>query len=165
MGKIEIVSAIKKREADEYAYSATDVKCEVKGLIVKEFYINKTKEKGYTLYDVNRFIIETNEGFLMFNISGDCCSSGYIDHIGMDVMLYETEIKIEDIEAIKMPELTLARTSQQVDIIYGTRVVLTHGHVYIEYRNSSNGYYGSSCLVTMEKEIDLGDYTKIEESF
>ena len=76
---------------------------------------------------------------------GDCCSHTWIESIDAPAALLGT---VQDVEDIEMPDLgNIDGTRyQDVEVVryYGLKITTNKGHVVIDYRNDSNGYYGGS---------------------
>ena len=83
---------------------------------------------------------------------GDCCSSTWFESIEGQECLTGYVVSVEDIELPDIPAREIAaavarRLTGQFDYgehiqYYGIRINTTRGTVIIDYRNSSNGYYG-----------------------
>jgi hypothetical protein len=72
---------------------------------------------------------------------GDCCSQSWIEGIDDPSVLRGTVISAEDVD---MPELDYDHEEHECLRFYGFRIRTTRGVCTIDYRNSSNGYYGGS---------------------
>lgn len=84
---------------------------------------------------------KTNQGDVIYEAVGDCCSESWFYHVlGVDGLLNQRVVEIVNVEMGDAPDDGLGR--QDVDSLYGIRLVTTRGYVDIEFRNSSNGYYG-----------------------
>lgn len=82
-----------------------------------------------------------NGEYLAYRTNGDCCSETWFSAInGATVLDDQTVIDVVEREAADAPG-----TRQDEDQIYGYTLVTAKGHCDIEFRNSSNGYYGGSC--------------------
>lgn len=76
-----------------------------------------------------------------FTTDGDCCSSTWVEHLTVP-------------GGIKGARITGYKDSGTVDSfndpyhdvvqVYSTAIITTAGEIIVEYRNSSNGYYGGS---------------------
>lgn len=78
---------------------------------------------------------------LVVRCEGDCCSHTWIEHLELPALgLPATVTAVEDLDMKKEP------TDNDGDYIqfYGCKVVTDRGEIVIDYRNSSNGYYGGS---------------------
>jgi len=72
---------------------------------------------------------------------GDCCSYTWIEHVSLPAMGFPATIT-------DWRDLDLDRADQDDDgdviAFYGLEIVTDRGSLVIDYRNSSNGYYGGS---------------------
>jgi hypothetical protein len=74
----------------------------------------------------------------------DCCSeTWFADITGFDALIGGTVISAESVP-MRKPDHDDARTRQDEDEIYGIKIVTDKGRSLIEFRNSSNGYYGGN---------------------
>jgi hypothetical protein len=72
---------------------------------------------------------------------GDCCSDTWIESLDTPSLLIGgVVVSVEDLE---MPDLG---QSGEFDVLayYGCKIATTKGACVIDYRNSSNGYYGGN---------------------
>lgn len=82
--------------------------------------------------------IRTTEGTLHGLVQGDCCSSSWIEHLEAP----------NDIAGATITGLTdsgsveVTHADHECLQVYNTAIQTTRGEIVIEYRNSSNGYYG-----------------------
>lgn len=84
--------------------------------------------------------IETDEGALSFVIEGECCSSSWVESIEVPHGVVGAEIV-----DVQVPELRCTNDELHECLrIYECRIKTTRGDVVIDFRNSSNGYYGAT---------------------
>lgn len=83
----------------------------------------------------------------VFETEGDCCSQSWIEH-------YEIP---KDIKGAMVTRITDVQKKEKWDNedseltrFYETRFKTTKGEIVLEYRNSSNGYYGGSLRMVSE---------------
>jgi hypothetical protein len=91
-----------------------------------------------------------------FVTEGACCSSSWIEHLeGVDNILGHLVIAVEDVEIDKV--LPTNRRGYDIDEhgeeheslqLYGVKITTDVGTALLEFRNSSNGYYGGSISYT-----------------
>lgn len=82
---------------------------------------------------------------LTYEAWGDCCSSTWIEHISIPADLYGSAIfDIVEPELPPHPAASLIPEDDRDETIqvYHTAFATDAGHILVEYRNSSNGYYG-----------------------
>lgn len=72
---------------------------------------------------------------------GDCCSDTWIEHISLPAGGFPaTVLEAADIE---MPDLG-EMPDREVVAYYGFELKTDKGHMVLDYRNDSNGYYGGN---------------------
>lgn len=72
---------------------------------------------------------------------GDCCSHTWIENVdGAEAILGRPVLAVED---IPMPDLGSPDEYESI-AYYGCKITTDGGECVIDYRNSSNGYYGGS---------------------
>lgn len=105
--------------------------------------VGKKIAKIYLSKDDVYLKIECDDGHAYyFYCSPDCCSKSWIEHIHINIWFSEnaraiTEVKNTSMKAI-MP------TFQEFDKLYSSCCYVDNELVFgVEFRNSSNGYYGS----------------------
>lgn len=176
----ELPKELRKKIAEALASAITDSFCSstdeeeiedveqesLVGAKIKKVYVNKTKVQGYTLFDVCAVLLDTSKGFYSISVGADCCSDGYIDHIELPYE-YDMEMTGEITEVRAMPNIEApAASKQSVDKIYGLCIQLRKGGALIfEYRNSSNGYYGSYHTIAKVAAPDMDEWVELTESF
>lgn len=79
-----------------------------------------------------------------FGVEGDCCSSSWIEHletpgdiVGAKVLSFDDSGPVTQ----DHPEHDEANGGDSISV-YNTVVSTDRGDIVMEYRNSSNGYYG-----------------------
>lgn len=84
---------------------------------------------------------DTDAGTLCMAALGGCCSESWFYHIlGVKALLGHTVTDIEIVKDDADPPDTYSR--QEEDKLYGFNIRTTGGMADVEFRNSSNGYYG-----------------------
>lgn len=122
-----------------------------------------------------QFICEDGDR-LDFVTDADCCSeTWFADIVGVTALLGESITVAEEVD---LPEPADNRTRQECDSAYGFRIFTAKGCCDFVYRNSSNGYYGGDCDITVNglgegrwgskftlPMIDTGEWKEITEDF
>lgn len=145
------------------------------GKQITKVYINQTKVKGYTLYDIDTIIFEvakdeSQSTYYRLTTRGDCCSTGYIDHVSLPYFseaFDDNSYGVQSVEWLPVPaELVLAGSVQEEDQMYALRIDLDgYDSIFIEFRNSSNGYHGSNFDLDIIPSIEIVNYVELKESF
>lgn len=79
----------------------------------------------------------------------ECCSYTWIENIELPKNIFPT--KVFSVEEIEMPDLG---DMPGCDIVsyYGIKITTDKGHIIIDYRNDSNGYYGGGLVFEKENK-------------
>ena len=76
-----------------------------------------------------------------YPVEADCCSSSWIEHITIPSGIEgKTITGVKD--ARMKPHTPVAQDSWEFIAVYHTAFATDAGEIIVEYRNSSNGYYG-----------------------
>ena len=93
----------------------------------------------------NRVTFCFEDGFARaFGVEGDCCSNSWIEHLELPRDVAGAKLlSVEDSNRITQdhPEHDEENGGEAV-AVYNTRFLTDRGEIVLEYRNSSNGYYG-----------------------
>lgn len=83
------------------------------------------------------------DGFVrQFSVSGDCCSSSWIEHLEQPNDVNGAELlSVTDSAPISQDHATNDPIHETI-VVYNTVFRTTKGDITLEYRNASNGYYG-----------------------
>jgi len=93
--------------------------------------------------DSSSIVFATSDGGLSYTVEGDCCSHSWFESIqGVEALMHGT---VSRVEPLALGGDEDAGDSYSVVKVYGIRIVTDKGYATIEYRNSSNGYYGGWC--------------------
>lgn len=86
-----------------------------------------------------RFDILGEEKPIIGRADGDCCSYSWIEGLDTPAYLLGTVLSVED---INMPGEEYSEEDYEYLQFYGCRITTDKGQCVIDYRNSSNGFYG-----------------------
>ena len=93
--------------------------------------------------DVVRFI--TTTGVVDYECYGDCCSESWVNHVNdIGNLIDATVTQVEEFDFHSMLGIEPEPTRQDSDEVLFHKVHTNKGTCLIEFRNSSNGYYGGS---------------------
>ena len=91
-----------------------------------------------------RFDIDGGEP-IVARADGDCCSNSWIEEVqGLGQLLGSPVVCVEDIGDMPTKEGNRYGYSEEEMTYYGCKITTENGYALIDYRNSSNGYYGGS---------------------
>ncbi len=92
-----------------------------------------------------------------FRVEGECCSTSWVEHlelppdvIGATITAVQEHAPISNTmsDALEAERAILQEQSES-DVVkhhYYSAIATNRGQIWIEYRNSSNGYYGGSIV-------------------
>lgn len=97
--------------------------------------------------------VETTDNYIKFTLSGDktltydtygdCCSSTWVEHITVPNDI-KGAIVTEVTEPVLPPHAPVEEDEYESIQVYHTAFKTDKGEIILEYRNSSNGYYGGN---------------------
>lgn len=82
--------------------------------------------------------LRTTEGDIVAVTDADCCSESWVESIETPARGFPATV----FEVVEVPMPDPQDGPQEVTVAYGLRISTDKGEIVIEYRNSSNGYYG-----------------------
>lgn len=103
--------------------------------------LGKTIDSVYLSSDKENFIIRFSDGFeAKFATMADCCSRSWIE----EFEVYITELKGSLLVDVKDSDTVKHEYHPEHDCLQVYRTIFStdRGDIVLEYRNSSNGYYG-----------------------
>lgn len=97
--------------------------------------------------DMSAMYLDTEKGQFKLEAEGDCCSSTVIDHVDNVDNLLSKVLSFESVEQWvprENPDTYEGSPAADYEDIsyYALKIVTEKGEAFIDYRNSSNGYYG-----------------------
>lgn len=108
-----------------------------------EVLIGKTITGIKIAADKEAMLFDFENDQLVVKVDGDCCSRSWIENIDLPALGFPAKVTaVRDLDLI---------SRQDVDEIeeikfYGFVIETDRGEINIEYRNSSNGYYGGNLV-------------------
>jgi hypothetical protein len=99
-------------------------------------------------------------GSVFASTYGDCCSYTWIEQVDGAEQLIGKVVSVED---VPMPNDIKGKDMYDVIEQYGLKITTDKGYGLIEYRNSSNGYYGGNLEFSnrLRYEFDEKEWEKI----
>ena len=93
-----------------------------------------------------RITFHTDSQSFHFICDASCCSESWINHIsGIECLLGEIVLEVQEIELEEIQEGEKGHSGkQECDQVLMYKIITEKGTCDIEFRNSSNGYYGGS---------------------
>ena len=88
-----------------------------------------------------RFLIEGGEP-IVAKCDADCCSHTWVEHIELPAMGFPA--KVLSVADLDLPGSVEDHPDHDCLQVYGLKITTDKGDLIIDYRNSSNGYYGGS---------------------
>ena len=112
-----------------------------KGEEMNTFLVGKTIMGMKIADDKEALLFQTEQGDAVVKTDADCCSSTWIEHVELPARGFPAEVlAVEDLD---MPDLGSDNESEII-AYYGCKIITDKGEIIIDYRNSSNGYYGGN---------------------
>ena len=88
-----------------------------------------------------QFLVEGHDPIIA-RCDADCCSHTWVEHIELPALGFPAKVlKLEDVD---LPGSKDNHPEYDCLQVYGTKIITDKGEIIIDYRNSSNGYYGGS---------------------
>jgi hypothetical protein len=115
----------------------------------------------YMSADKTKIAFVTNQRTFFFETEGDCCSHSWIEHVTNAENL--SGAVVTAIEEVDMSSLNFKEDYDHIKV-YLTRFHLEGRQPFdLEYRNSSNGYYGG--CISPSKPKSLEDMNELTSDF
>lgn len=118
---------------------------------------NKKIVKMQIASDKEALLFVTDNGDeLIVRVDADCCSYTWIESVELPALGFPfTVIACDDLDMNKEP---LENEEYECLQFYGAKITTDKGDLVIDYRNSSNGYYGGSIVWPGENYFYGGVY-------
>lgn len=88
-----------------------------------------------------RFLIEGGDP-IVAKCDADCCSHTWIEHVELPALGFPA--KVLSAASLDLPGSQDDHPDHDCLQVYGLKITTDKGELIIDYRNSSNGYYGGS---------------------
>lgn len=122
---------------------------------------DKTVQSIHVSEGCDTLIMQLTDGTqLRAQTTGDCCSESWWADIYTPQQIIGSEIQaIHELTEYHPDD---DRSRQDEDTAYGFSIVSNRGICTIVFRNSSNGYYGGTCVWTVLSDDDVIDLSRWE---
>lgn len=119
--------------------------------------LNKKIVKMQIASDKEALLFVTDDGQqLIVRVDAKCCSYTWIESVELPALGFPfTVIACDDLDMNKEP---LENEEYECLQFYGAKITTDKGDLVIDYRNSSNGYYGGSIVWPGENYFYGGVY-------
>ncbi len=102
--------------------------------------VGKTLQAMKIADDKEALLFVTNAGDIVARCDADCCSSTWVEHIELPALGFPAfVIAVDDLD---LPGSDYNHPEHDCLQVYGCKITTDKGEIVIDYRNSSNGYYG-----------------------
>ena len=109
---------------------------------MSNFLVGKTINKMMIADDNLAILFQCADGDHIVRVDGDCCSSSWIESIELPALGFPAEvIQVSDLD---LPGSDDNHPEHECLAVYGCKLTTSKGDIVIDYRNSSNGYYGGN---------------------
>lgn len=103
---------------------------------------------GKTLLDIlitnDKYMLRfiTTDGNMHVSCWSECCSSTWIEHIELPALGFPAIVTA--VEDMDIDKVEWSSDNDERILFYGCKITTDKGHIIIDYRNSSIGYYGGN---------------------
>jgi hypothetical protein len=108
----------------------------------QHFMIGKTINKILVADDKLAINFVCDDGEHVAEVDADCCSYTWVENIETPALGYPA--KVFSVEDLMLAEDEWDEHLDDLTQFYGCKISTDKGDIVIDYRNSSNGYYGGS---------------------
>lgn len=118
-----------------------------------EELIGKSIVSVFVSSDKKLIKFECADGDICYEAYGDCCSESFIELV-LRPNVYGEYMLVKSVEEVEMPSIIVSEYSEHK--LYGIKIHVQdeprdRGHeIFIEFRNTSNGYYGGDLRLTKD---------------
>lgn len=108
----------------------------------QNFLVGRTLTGMKIADDKGALLFNTTDGDVLVRADGDCCSHTWVEHVELPVSFPCVVSAVDDLD-MREPQ---DDGDYEVIKFYGCKIVTDKGDIVIDYRNSSNGYYGGNLV-------------------
>jgi hypothetical protein len=119
----------------------------------KNRLVGKKIEKIYISKCKSAIIFICENGSVGAYCYADCCSYTWIEHIELPALGFPaTVVSVDDLD---LPGSDENHPEFDYLQVYGCKITTDRGEIIIDYRNSSNGYYGGDLVWLEDNDLFL----------
>lgn len=108
------------------------------------FIVGKTINNLMIADDSEALLFKCTDGDHIIKVDADCCSHSWIEHIELPALGFPAVVlAVEDLD---LPGSDDNHPEHDCLQVYGCKITTDKGEIIIDYRNSSNGYYGGNLV-------------------
>lgn len=108
---------------------------------MSNFLVGKTITGMKIAEDKKALLFITDQGEAVVKVDGDCCSSSWVESIELPALGFPA--KVTAVSDLDLPGVD-QKDEYDFIAVYGCKITTDKGEIVIDYRNSSNGYYGGN---------------------
>lgn len=119
--------------------------------------------------DQSQLVLVENAVAHVLTAEGDCCSHSWFEEvIGIPNITRQGSVIMDVFE---IPLKTPAGLDADEEVFYGIAIRTNQGNATIVYRNSSNGYYGGTCLYSRQTVTEIalrttkGEWKQLDDTY
>jgi hypothetical protein len=90
--------------------------------------------------DKKALLFLTTDGEVIARADGDCCSDSWIENVDEPALGYPATVV--SVENCDLPGSVEDHPEYESLAVFGIKIATDRGEILIDFRNSSNGYYG-----------------------
>lgn len=109
---------------------------------MENILVGKTINAILIAKDKEAIRFDTDGGEIIAKCDSDCCSYTWVEHIELPALGFPS--KVVSVESLGLPGSEDNHPEHDCLQVYGLKITTDRGEIVIDYRNSSNGYYGGS---------------------
>lgn len=106
--------------------------------------IGKTISSIKIADDKEAILFVTQDGEVIARCDADCCSNTWIEHVELPAL--GLPAKVIAVDNLDLPGSDDNHPDYDCLQVYGCKITTDKGQIVIDYRNSSNGYYGGDLV-------------------
>jgi len=110
--------------------------------MTQSILVGKTLNNIKIADDSKAILFQITSGDVIAKTDGDCCSSTWVENIEVTIKKFPAQVL--SVEYLDLPGSLRDDENYECLQVYGCKIETDQGTIIIDYRNSSNGYYGGN---------------------